>query len=368
MTYRSQYGSAKRNRVADNIITHVTLVVDESGSMQRLSAATIKVVDQLIANMATQVKQINETATVKTETRVTVYLFSNAARCVVFDMSVADLPSIAEYYESDGGTALCDATLLAIDDLGKTFDKYGQHSYLMYVITDGEELHSTPEGRRNLPGVIGKLPDTWTLACMVPNPAGVHMAKQLGFPAGNVAMWDATSERGVEEMVDRVTVATNAYVSTRSQSGGTFRGTKTLFQVDAGKMTFDEALKAGAKQLGQNEYVVIPVISRTSIKDMVEQCTTNYKIGQAYYQLNDSDTPKGKKGIIVQGNKDILVMDNASKRVAGGPAVRQLAGLPAHDITVDPKNMDKNNIVFVQSTSLNRILYPGTKLLLKTGN
>jgi len=357
----------KRNRVADNIITHVTLVVDESGSMMGLSQAVIKVVDGLIANMAAQVREINKTADVKTETRVTVYLFSNAARCVIFDMSVTDLPSIADYYDSDGGTALADATTLAIDDLGQTFDKYGKHSYLFYVITDGEELHSTAEGRRNLPNKIAALPDTWTLACLVPNALGVNMAKNLGFPAGNIAMWDATSTRGVEEMVDRVTVATNSYVSARSQSGGTFRGTKTLFQINDAAMTPADAIKAGANAMDASEYVIVPVIRDCTIKEMVEECTPNYKIGQAYYQLNNSKTPKGKRGIIVQGNKDVKVMDNDTKRVYTGKGVRSLANLPDHDITVDPQNMGTKNIVFVQSTSLNRKLYAGTKLLILTG-
>ena len=359
--------TAKGRRTADNLINHVVLVIDESGSMHHISKTVITVVDKLIANMAQQVRDINRTAAIKTETRVTVYLFHSTVRCVIFDMSVSDLPSIADFYEINGMTAMVDATTLAISDLKQTFDKYGRHSYLMYVITDGHENYSSGENVQALPGIMATLPDTWTTACLVPDAGGAHVAKQLGFPAGNVAIWDATSSRGAEEMVDRVTVATNSYVTNRSQSGGTFRSTRTLFQVNDAAMTPADAIKAGAKAMDASEYVIVPVIRDCTIKEMVEECTPNYKIGQAYYQLNNSKTPKGKRGIIVQGNKDVKVMDNGTKRVYTGKGVRALASLPDHDITVDPQNMGTSNIVFVQSTSLNRKLYAGTKLLILTG-
>ena len=49
-------------------------------------------------------------------------------------------------------------------------------------------------------------------------------------------------------------------------------------------------------------------------------------------------------------------------RVFSGPAARQLLGLPCAEATVKPGE-NPAYTVFVQSTSVNRKLVPGTKLL-----
>lgn len=345
---------------SQNIINHVALVLDASSSMYRLSQAVVRVADALIADLARQ----SQTAETHQETRVTVYVFADRVTCIIYDMDVLRLPSIAKHYVARGNTALAAATHLAIDDLRMTPEKYGDHSYLLYIITDGQENVSTFNQVQSLPAKLGSLPDHWTMAALVPSERDVTYATQLGFARGNVQVWDATSERGVEEAGRVIRQANQSFMTGRAAGR---RGTKTLFQVDDSKMTLDEALKAGATLMDTTQYVIVPVYKRTSIAEMVKECTPNYRIGQAYYQLNDSDTPKGKRGIIIQGNKDIMVMENATKRVASGRVLRKVAGLPETDITVDPKNMGKENIVFVQSTSLNRILYPGTKLLLRVG-
>lgn len=364
------------DRRKQNIVAHVAVALDASSSISHLRKQVIDVTDNLIKELAQQSEVMGQ------ETRVTIYTFADQVECLIYDKDVLRLPSIAELYKPEGNTALLKATQTAIDDLAMTPEKYGDHSYLLYVITDGQENVSDQgswwaNGKMNyrdpkenggrfyrdsVPETIKGLPDNWTLACLVPSVVDVAYAKRYGFPAGNIMVWDATSERGVEEIGKVMSSVTKTYMTNVSQG---VRGTKTLFKVDDAKMTLDEAIKAGARVMDTSEYVIVPVYTRTSIAEMVKECTPNYKIGQAYYQLNNSGTPKGKRGIIVQGNKDILVMENASKRVASGPMIRKVAGLPDTDTTVDPKNMGTDNIVFVQSTSLNRILYPGTKLLLK---
>lgn len=358
------YGNRIKIKVQDETkktINDVGIVIDASGSMQHLRGKVEQVVDRLVADLAQRSKELGD------ETRITIYLFNEVIHVIEYAVDVTRLPTLVGRYSPNWQTALVSATIQTITDLKKIPELYGNHAVLMFVITDGYENASPMEDKEELPGIMAGLPDNWTVACLVPNITGMSEAKRFGFPAGNIAIWDTTSQAGMEQAMRTVSAATTSYMTSRSQSGGTFRGTKSLFQVDDSKMTMDEALKAGAVLLDQSEYVLIPVIRQCSIKEMVEECTTNYKIGQAYYQLNNSGTPKGKKGIIVQGNKDIKVMENATKRVAGGKVIRKVAGLPDHDMTVDPKGMGKDNVVFVQSTSLNRILYPGTKLLLLTG-
>jgi hypothetical protein len=128
----------------------------------------------------------------------------------------------------------------------------------------------------------------------------------------------------------------------------------------------EQALKkAGLTPLNPKDYVLIPVTQEMRIDEFVKQCTTNYVVGKGYYQLTGGRKPKGKRGIIVQGNKSVAVLNKKTNEVFTGDAARQLVGLPKENVTVDPSKTDGDYILFVQSTSLNRILGPiGTKFLL----
>lgn len=352
------------------IINHVALVMDASYSMTNLSKAVVKVADQLIADLAKLSKDMDQ------ETRVTVYTFADDVECVIYDKDVLRLPSIAEFYRADGNTALLRATSDAIDDLKLTATKYGDHSFLLYVITDGEENVSDggwaskfrlapgqSSFRVTLPRKIAELADNWTLACLVPSAQHVFHTKKFGFPANNIAVWDATSERGMEEAGRTITAATSAYMTSRATG---VRGTKSLFTPATGQVDAQAVKAAGLSALDPSSYVLVPVIKEEQIGEFVKSCSSQYQIGKAYYQLTGSPKPKGKRGIIVQGNKRVAVMEKATSKVYVGPEARKLVGLPDHDLMVDPTNTGGDYLLFVQSTSLNRKLYPGTKLLLLT--
>jgi hypothetical protein len=60
-------------------------------------------------------------------------------------------------------------------------------------------------------------------------------------------------------------------------------------------------------------------------------------------------------------------MDNLTKEIFEGPAVRELLGLPSdRDVEVTPEDFRKYKI-FVQSNSSNRGLKAGTQILFKKG-
>lgn len=150
----------------NNIINHIVFVVDKSGSMASLRDVVVKVFDKQIKYLAERSRVLDQ------ETRVTVYCFDDTPECIIFDKDVLRLPSLAGLYKTSGRTALIDATLLAIDDLSKTHVKYGDHSFLLYVLTDGEE-NSSSNSRHSIQTVINSLPDNWTVAVLVPNQTGV---------------------------------------------------------------------------------------------------------------------------------------------------------------------------------------------------
>jgi hypothetical protein len=337
------------NDKSANYINHVAVVMDGSGSMGHLRHKVIEVVDKLVAHLATRSKEMNQ------ETRITIYVFDDVAECVYFDMDALRLPSVKDRYWVRGMTAMVDATMLAIEDLELTAVKYGDHSFLIYVVTDGRENRSTFDNKIALPGRIKKLPDNWTMGILVPDATGIHEAKRFGFPAGNIATWDRTSEAGLEEAVRVVTASVNTYMDNRSSG---IVGTKSLFSTDASVLNAQTVAAAGLQPVDPATYMLVPVIHQMPILDFVENhCGRKYVVGTCFYQLNKSE--------IIQGHKVLYVQDKKSGLLYGGPQVRDLIGLGHEKRRVSP-SFNKDYNIFVQSTSLNRNLVPSTHLMIKT--
>lgn len=373
--------------VAKNLINHVVFVLDSSSSMDHLTHEVVKVVDNQIAHLAQRSKEMGQ------ETRVILYVFSSKARCVeeVFDMDVLRFPSIAEFYRPGGSTALIDATLLSLDDLELISEKYGDHAFLVYVVTDGEEnasgrgTHSyqtyyrtPPELVSTLASRLGSLPGNCTVACLVPNQSGAFEAKRFGFPAGNVAVWDATSAKGMREAGETIRRATDSYMAARAT--GT-RSTTNLFDIGGGVVNAQAILDAGLSPLGYDEYDLVPIpplkglvkpadydekkrrkpwkVHGGRIDEFVQNVRGGqYIAGQAYYQLVEGKVER------IQASKKIAVVDKDTERVYTGDGARQLLGLTSgREERVKPTGSEKY-LVYVQSKSSSRLLVVGTKLLI----
>lgn len=331
-----------------NIINHIVLVLDASSSMQRNTDALVKVADNQISYLATRSKELDQ------ETRITVYTFADTAQCLIYDMDVLRVPSIANVYRAQGMTALIDGTMLALDDLAMTPEKYGEHSFLVYVLTDGMENRSRHHTTHDLSLRIDGLPDHWTVATFVPNQVAVHEAKRFGFPAQNIAVWDTTAA-GVAEVGAKIRETTDTFMQARSSAraaGVTFRGTRNLFAL---KDVSFEQLAVNLAPLSRTKYRVYDVPAKSRIDDFVEAKTgLKYRRGTAYYELSKRE--------IIQPQKQIAILGKTGG-VYIGSAARQLLGLPDQHVRVSP-NDNPDYGVFVQSTSDNRNLVPGTKLLL----
>lgn len=335
---------------SQNYVNHVALVLDASSSMayNGHDRGLVKVADGLVAHLAQRSKELDQ------ETRITVYTFNAQAKCVIYDKDVLRLPSIASLYRAQGDTALIDATLLSLDDLRLTPEKYGDHAFLVYVLTDGEENRS-----RTMPGTLrvnlDSLPDHWTVAALVPNMSGKHEAKKFGFPGDNIAIWDTSSAQGMAEAGEVIRTSLDNYMTARSTG---IRGTKTLF---GGAAQVNKATVAGLglDPLDRGKFMLIPIPAipdKTQIKDFVErECGLVYRIGSAFYQLSKPEK--------IQASKKIAVVERKTNNVYVGYEARQLLGLPDTEIRVTPEG-NPEFTVFVQSMSINRHLVSHTKLLL----
>lgn len=331
----------------ENIINHIVLVLDSSLSMTPVANELVKVADNQIKYLANRSKELDQ------ETRITVYTFATTGystpkiECLVYDKDVLRVPSIATVYQTDGMTPLIDATLLALDDLAMTPEKYGEHSFLVYVLTDGEE-NASKANHMQLAQKIASLPDHWTIATFVPNAVSMHEAKRFGFPAQNIAVWDATTAAGVAEAGEKIRQTTENFMVSRAKG---VRGSKDLFNLATPSLN-QIAQATSNLHFGQFRLLDISEVGR--IDEFVEhKLNRPYKLGEAYYQLSKTETIQPQKQIAIVSKQGAFI----------GPEARKLLGLPNEHVKVAPNNFPDYEI-FVQSTSTNRKLMPNTKLLI----
>ncbi|MEV8114896.1 vWA domain-containing protein [Streptomyces xiamenensis] len=339
-----------------NYINHVALVLDASSSMSHLSRKVVEVADQQISYLARRSEELDQ------ETRVTVYVFSNTVECVIYDKDVLRMPSLKQLYRAGGMTALLAAALKSQHELAQTAQLYGDHSFLTFVLTDGQEnaSHRCQDAPSKDPRVlvesvarmIETQADNWTLAVLVPDQMGKREAMRCGFPKDNIAIWDATSTQGLEEAGQVIQEATEKFMVGRTKG---IRGSRAVFSTGAETVNKDTIKAAGLTPVNPSQYQLISVTRDAGIREWVVESGHTYRTGGAFYQLSKSEK--------IQARKRIAVLEKKTNRVYTGPEARALLGLPDVDVRVKPHHNDDFTI-FVQSTSVNRKLLPNTRLLL----
>ncbi|MFJ7238319.1 vWA domain-containing protein [Streptomyces olivaceus] len=340
---------------SQNYINHVALVLDASSSMSRLSGKVVEVADEQIAYLARRSQELDQ------ETRVTVYVFADQVECVIYDKDVLRMPSLKQMYRVGGMTALLAATLKSQRELAQTAQLYGDHSFLTFVLTDGQEnaSHRCTDAPARDPralvdavaSMIETQEDNWTLAVLVPDQMGKREAMQYGFQ-DNVAIWDATSTQGLQEAGQVIQEATEKFMIGRSKG---IRGSRAVFSTGVDAVNKDTIKAAGLKPVDSTKYQLVPVTRDAAIRDWVVESGHTYRTGGAYYQLSKSEK--------VQPKKRISVLEKKTDRIYTGPEARALLGLPDVEVRIKPDHNDEFTI-FVQSTSVNRKLVPNTRLLL----
>ncbi|MBZ4320465.1 vWA domain-containing protein [Streptomyces huiliensis] len=341
---------------SQNYINHVALVLDASSSMSHLSGKVVDVADRQIAYLARRSQELDQ------ETRVTVYVFADQVECVIYDKDVLRMPSLKQLYRVGGMTALLAATLKSQRELARTAQLYGDHSFLTFVLTDGQENASghcadapsrdPRELARAVASMIETQEDNWTLAVLVPDQMGKREAMQCGFPKDNIAVWDATSTHGLEEAGEVIREATEKFMVGRTKG---IRGSRAVFSTGADAVNQDTIKAAGLTPVDPAEYRLLPVAREAGIREWVTENGHTYRTGCAFYQLSKSEK--------VQARKRIAVLEKKTDQVYTGPEARALLGLPDVEVRVRPDHNDDFTI-FVQSTSVNRKLVPNTRLLL----
>lgn len=334
--------------IADQLINHVNFEIDGSGSTFHLTDAIDQKVKEQASFLARKSSEVDQ------ETRITLATFDTVRTVHYYDIDALrldqKLKNRKKIHSAGGSTALISSTMKAIRDLQRAATLYGDHAFLVYVWTDGEENASNAEDKKDFRTLLSSLGVNWTLGVLVPDDKAKRQAINYGFPENNIALWNAQTVEGLEAAQNVVLAATENYFVSRSMG---VRGTTNLFQLDLSNVT-KEQVQQNLISLPLSKFKIYQVENIEEIAPFVRARVGLYKKGMAFYQLTLSEE--------VQAKKQVILRDKQTHEYFTGPGARQLVGLPDYAVTLKPREHPKWD-VFVESWSHNRKTDPGTDLL-----
>ncbi len=274
--------------------------------------------------------------------------------------TIARLQPLAEgRYEARGSyTPLFDSVGELIEQFEKVPDANDPDvSFVIMVITDGYNNHTTRWSAAAIARKIKELQatDHWTFVFRVPTASYGSNPKRdliaLGIPADNILEWEQTT-RGVEVASAATNVAIRSFMQSRTRGATSSKGFYTTDLSNVSKAT----VKAKLVDIS-SEVQFFTVDQTDQIKPFVEAKTgSKYVAGTAFYQLM-------KKEDEVQDYKQIALRDKKAGKVYSGTEARNILGLPHNGtVKIAPGNHAGYDI-FIESTSVNRKLLPGTQVL-----
>jgi len=321
---------------------HVAFVLDVSSSMANIS-------DSVRSVFQKQIEFLRKTSQLfEQETRVSIYTFNNQTECLISDTDVMRPLEITRL-NCNGSTALLDATKLSLEDLQLLPQKYGDHAFIVYVLTDGEE-NSSKTSVHSFKSIVSGLPENFTICALAPSNNSMRLLEGYGIPKGNIEKWDTTSS-GVEEVGTKIERSMTNFYNARSVGTRSF---STVFS-DLNKVSVEQ-VKTVAKEIKGFKVVINEDVKAVEIRPLVEnKLKSKYVMGKAYYELVKRET--------VQDGKAIAVQDKKTGKVYEGFEARKLLNLPDHgEVKIDPISSPKWN-VYIQSTSVNRKVIPKQRVL-----
>ena len=330
-------------------ITHVAMVLDASGSMDRLRDPALQAFNQMIRDIKTQAHKngLDMTVTLILIDDVPKLLYAGKNVKAVTELTYSD-------YRPNGGTPLFDSIGRAVEEL-EGLPRRVNTGYLVLCVTDGLENVSSVYGSVNNPAPFIRLisdcqdTDEFTFTFQLPPRHANSFSREYGIPRENCREWEQT-EAGTRDME----VATSGGIDLYSQARS--KGTTSLenFYTDLSGVTTN-TIKRNLTDLSSH-FKTVTADKEVSVSSLVEYKTGQpYVTGASYYQLMKKE--------LVQKDKQVLIREKGKNEVWGGKEARSLVGIPdGVDAKVEPGNHAMYDI-FVQSRSHNRKIPRGTKVL-----
>lgn len=327
-------------------ITHVALLVDNSGSMGGIMAKA--------REMALAQYNAITTEAAKTNQRISFDLWSidstpkHLAHSEPGTQGSVAVHSAINRMVAGGATPLFLTARMAAETIEARGVKENRGDAVMLIIvTDGQATDGGGDDHRRAKFYFTK-PDVWSTA--VVGPASVIAGLAGTIPRDNLLVWDGTGE-DLDRATNVMTNASVGYLSSRTR-GATF--STNYFTAN---LPSENVVKATLANCYPVQVKSVKVEAEEPIADKVVRWTRKpYALGEAFYQLTKPER--------IQPEKEVLIREKGQKIYYGGPNARALLGLAKEPAKVTPGNFG-NYDIFVQSTSVNRKLVRGTDLLVK---
>lgn len=331
-----------RKKLSNKMKNKIILVLDKSGSMDRIAPKAREVFNQQIRNI-----QDVATSDKTQETLVVVHQFDGILYRGGNFTTPENVPLLNIHtYRADGAsTALMDAIGEAIN----LANDDGVSSYVLIVVTDGDENSSTKFRVASLTNLIDKVnkTDRWSIVCLVP-PGATYKTASYGIPTGNITEWEGT-DKGVENAGAMLGAGINQYYAVRQTGATSTRGFFTTDLTNVSKKDLKQCRNVSG------DYYIWEVDQNCRIDDFVKVHQGSYEAGRGFYQLTKTEK-------VVQFDKSVVILDKTTGMMYSGEEARNLLGLPSHNVSLKPGNHG-NFDLFIMSKSFNRKLMSGTRML-----
>ena len=332
-------------------LTDVIFVLDRSGSMSGLHAKATE-------NLQGQIDSLLKATDANNEYRVSVINFDTRIEMTLRARDVRQVGSARDLYlHPSGSTAMNDAILEAIK-LTEQLDTGGkQHAFLISIVTDGGEnasnatIHAVANQLR-----VKNSTDRYTFVYAGPFGSRGY-ANSIGVATGNATEWEQTSE-GIKTLGYVSNTSLNAYTTSRNTVGSTYSTSFYAQPTTLDPSKFANQLDNKLDDVsGQVKVERVTASDPLVISKFCEKKYGSFPKGHIYYQLTESEK--------VQDYKKLIIQDTATGQFYGGEtAAKKLLGVPNFQGTVRIKPGTLGEFkVFVQSTSVNRKLTPGTAVV-----
>ena len=197
-----------------NSKTHVAILLDCSGSMQACQTETV-------AGFNEQVQAIRKSAQLsgaEGATFVTLAVFNDGVEFVRFAEPVDRLMEIsADEYHPDSLTAMLDAVGATLGRLAREVEDSDDVSYLVIIISDGEENASKEHSYESVARMIQARQETgrWTFSYMGANQNLSDLSARLHIPKSNTAVY-CSSRHGTAVSFTSLSKSVISYLDRRA--------------------------------------------------------------------------------------------------------------------------------------------------------
>lgn len=325
-----------------NGATQVILVIDDSISMTE--GGKLAVARQ-------QLKQISDQLRSQMPNWLVAMMKFGESVSWSYNGTAAGLPDFsASYKPSQGNTCLYDALTEAAGMAQRTLDQKQASAVLIYLITDGQPTGHQRNTSQSAAAAVSKVLATKcvTFVCVGP-PSAVGFFRNCAIPEGCIRNWDGHSAEDLSKVTGQATEGLKDFAEARTR-GET--SVQKFWQVDARKLegNLDKLLDVTALCR------TLKIKHEQPIQPFIEENKLPFVVGQGHYALT-------KKEKLLPG-RSLLVRRKGEFKIYAGPRVRELLGLPETECSVSPGDMGLFEL-FLGSNSHNRLLVPGTDLIVR---